>query len=304
MFVFRYDRPWPNADPWGFDTSDGFLALGIAGAIAIAVHAILRGRLLGVIPLAAVAIAAGLWAIHVYMPIAGTHWGMRDAMHAYYKTRQIHGQRLVYFGPRQAADDWGPVLARAAGGKPGRWSFDTVIPDHLQVGQPMSIRIQVNRVKEDRKTETDITLVGPVVDIGDHTITIEIPAADLARVAPVVAAGKNAPRAAKRPVRVVDGDRLIVWQGYWRGEVFWSGNEVFGWLPEMQTDWQLTDGDSKKFKEYLNDRQKAPEGRQYFIISAGSLPSVRSLLPTPRARDTFQVVDQTSNKFGLGVFTL
>src|SRR5207244_9197772 len=29
MFVFRYDRPWPNGEPWSIDVSDGLLALGL-----------------------------------------------------------------------------------------------------------------------------------------------------------------------------------------------------------------------------------------------------------------------------------
>ncbi|HEU4613471.1 MAG TPA: hypothetical protein VFS15_15375, partial [Kofleriaceae bacterium] len=36
MFVFRYDRPWPWAEPYAVDPSDGFLALGLLAALAIA----------------------------------------------------------------------------------------------------------------------------------------------------------------------------------------------------------------------------------------------------------------------------
>ncbi len=58
-----------------------------------------------------------------------------------------------------------------------------------------------------------------------------------------------------------------------------------------------------QFQKYLNDRQRAPLGRRYFVLTEGSrLPSVRSLLPTQRARDSFEILDQTSNKFGIGAF--
>jgi 4-amino-4-deoxy-L-arabinose transferase-like glycosyltransferase len=39
MFVFRYDRAWPKGEPWLIDPSDGFLALGLAAALAIALAA-------------------------------------------------------------------------------------------------------------------------------------------------------------------------------------------------------------------------------------------------------------------------
>jgi 4-amino-4-deoxy-L-arabinose transferase-like glycosyltransferase len=306
MFIFRYDRPWPIADPYAIDISDGFLAIGLVGAGAILVHALFRGKRLAVAVLATASLGVGLWSIHVYMPIAGTHWGMRDAMKAYYKEREIHGQRLVYFGGRQVADAWGPVLARAKGATDGAgtWTLATVIPDKFQVGQPITIRIQVNKIREERVSEVDVSLLGTAVAVGDHTITVELPAKELAKIAPAVTAGRNAPRAGRRPVELIDGDRLIVWQGYWRGEVFWSQDEVYGWLPEYQTDWQLGDGDSKKFLKYINDRSLCPPGRRYFVISAGSIQGLRPILPTPRAKESFEVVNQTSNKFSLGSFIL
>ena len=303
MFIFRYDRPWPTAEPWAIDTTDAFLAFGLLGAGAIVLHGVVRGRALGVAALAGTAIATALWCIHVYMPIAGQHWGMRDAMKTYYEEREIHGQRLVYFGGRQLADAWGPALDRAKGA-PVRWTFETVIPDKLQVGQPMTIRIQVNKVQDERATELDLPLTGPVVAIGHHSITVELTGGPLAQLATAVKAGRNAPRAARRPIALVDGDRLIVWQGYWRGEVFWSQDEIGGWLPDYQTDWQLSDADSKKMLKYLNDRTLAPLGRRYFVISAGSIQGIRSLLPTPRAKESFEVLDTTSNKFALGAFYL
>lgn len=303
MFVFRYDRPWPIAAPWEIDVSDGFLALGLIGAAAILVHGLARGRAIGIAALGAAALGIGLWSIHVYMPIAGTHWGQRDALRTYYREREIHGQRLVYFGARQAADAWGPVLDRANGGA-ARWTFETVIPDRFQVGQPMTIRVQINKVKEERTTEVDAAMVGTAVAVGDHSITVELPANQLAKLATAVKAGRNAPRAARKPVALVDGDRLIVWNGYWRGEVFWSQDEVWGWLPEYWTDWQLGDSDSKKFLKYLNDRTLCPLGRRYFVISAGSIQGLRPILPTARAKESFEVMDQTSNKFSLAAFYL
>ena len=104
-------------------------------------------------------------------------------------------------------------------------------------------------------------------------------------------------------MRVVDADRLIAWQLYWRGENFWSGDEIWGFLPEMKTAFVKTD--NVEFTKYINDRTLAPLGRRYFVITeAGRITGVRSTLPTKRARDSYEAIDTTSNKFSLAVFWL
>jgi len=110
-------------------------------------------------------------------------------------------------------------------------------------------------------------------------------------------------RGRKRATKVVDADRLIAWQLYWRGENFWSADELFGPVPEMKTGFNKTD--NVDFTKYLNDRTKAPLGRRYFIITeAGRATSMRSLLPTTRSKESFEVVNTTSNKFTLVSFYL
>src|SRR5690606_6214428 len=104
------------------------------------------------------------------------------------------------------------------------------------------------------------------------------------------------PRRVRPPIRVIDADRLIGWQLYWRGENFWSGNELFGPVPEMRTG--FNNPDNVAFLKYLGDRSKAPLGRRYFIITeAGRAKTVRGLLPTARAKETFEVVNSESHKF-------
>ena len=52
-------------------------------------------------------------------------------------------------------------------------------------------------------------------------------------------------------------------------------------------------------------RTRAPLGRRYFVVTEGGrITSMRSMLPTQRGRDTFEVLDTTSNKFSLAAFTL
>ena len=42
-------------------------------------------------------------------------------------------------------------------------------------------------------------------------------------------------------MRIVDADRLVAWQLYWRGENFWSSDEIWGFLPETRTAFIKTD---------------------------------------------------------------
>jgi 4-amino-4-deoxy-L-arabinose transferase-like glycosyltransferase len=294
MFVFRYDRPWPTGEPWQIDPSDGFLGLGIVSAIAIAIAAT-RWRRLGVGCLGAAGLAICLWSLHVYMPLAGTHWGMRDAIRTYYDQRTIYGQKLVYFGLGELADDWSGIH--------DRWTFETHVPDALQIGQPMTLQIQVNKADDERIMEQDLALVGSVTGITDHAVELTLLPGERARLDPLIARGAKDGKRGRPPVRVVDADRLIAWQLYWRGENFWSGDEIWGFLPEMRTAFVKTD--NIEFNKYINDRTRAPLGRRYFVVSdAGRATSMRSILPTQRARDSYEVLDTTSNKFSLGAFWL
>jgi hypothetical protein len=293
MFVFRYDRPWPKDAPWSIDPSDGFLALGAVAALAIALAATRWRRLAGC-ALAASGLAICLWSLHVYMPIAGTHWGMRDAMRAYYDQRSIYGEKRVYFGLGELYDDW-----RDAG---EHWTFETHVPDNLQVGQPMTLQIEVHKADDERVTEHTLSLVGAVTRIADHRVELALAPGERAQLEPLIARGKAAPRG-RSAVRVVDADRLIAWQLYWRGENFWSGDEIWGYPPEMKTAFK--DANGVAFNKYINDRARAPLGRRYFLVTeTGRITAPRASLPTQRARDSYEVLDTTSNKFALAAFWL
>ncbi len=294
MFVFRYDRPWPFAEPWGVDPSDGFLGLGIAAAVALPLLST-RFTRLGVAVVSFVGLAICVWALQYYMPHAGTHWGMREAMRTYYEQRTIYGHKIVYFSPRQLHDDWAEA--------PDRWTFETMIPDTLHHGQPMTITLEVRKENDQRVVEQTVSIHGEVSAIGDHTVTIRFTPEQRAQLAPLIERGAKAQDSPRPPLRLVDADRLIGWQLYWRGENFWSGGEVWGLVPEMKTQFNKTD--NVEFNKYINDRSRAPLGRRYFVVTeAGRLQSLKPLLPTPRGQQTFEILDTTSNKFSMGSFTL
>ena len=302
MFVFRYDRPWPGTEPYSIDPSDGVLALGLFAAAALAVLATPLVRV-GAALTGAAGLAICVWSLQIYMPLAGQHWGMRDAARTYYEQRTIYGEQLAYFGLAQLHDEW----ATAGDTR----SFETFLPENLQLGQPMTVRIQVFKPADERIMDREILLAGAVTAIGDHRVTITLYPGERAKLGPWLREAERqlaSPRAPKaeplrgRPrIREIDADRLLAWQLYWRGELFWSGGEIWRWPLDMKT--YFGNPNNVQFQKYLNDRVRAPLGRRYFVLTeAGRLTSVKSALPTQRARDSFEILDQTSNKFAIGAF--
>jgi hypothetical protein len=217
----------------------------------------------------------------------------RDAaMRSYYDQRNVYGQKLIYFGLGELYDDW-----HDAG---ERWTFDCYIPETLQVGQPMTIAFEVHKADDERITEQQLTLVGNATRIGDHTIEVTLAPGERAKLEPMIVRGKTWPRG-RRTERVVDADRMIGRQLYWRCENFWSVDEIWGYPPEMKTAFK--EANNTAFTKYINDRTRAPLGRRYFLVTEASrIQGPRASLPTQRARDSYEVIDTTSNKFAMAAF--
>ncbi len=146
-----------------------------------------------------------------------------------------------------------------------------------------------------------------MTSLGDHTVYLTFPPDEYGKLEPVLA-HKPADKRVRAPVHAIDADHLIAWQLYWRGENFWSGGEVWGRqatardvFPEMKTSFVKTD--NIEFTKYIKDTTRAPVGRRYFIMTeATRITSVRGMLPTQRARDSFEVINTTSNKFSIAAF--
>lgn len=291
LFIYRYDRPWPSAEPWSLDLSDTFLGFGLAFAAAMLLLAFHKLRRLAVGALGTLALACACWLASVYMHHAATHWGMREAIQTYYRMRQIHGLDIRYHGARQLADEWD--------GAQGTYLIESVIPEHLAPGQPMTIDIEI--VDHAGRPEDSVSLTGSVARIGHDRFWVDIPAEERARLNPLIARGRSLPRSRARPWKQVDADRLIAWQLYWRGENFWSGDEIWGATKETQTAFKETD--NKAFLEYLKTQGK--EDRRYFLITeSGRADNLRHILPTQTAKDSYDILDTSSNKFTLLWFTL
>jgi len=292
MFVYRYDRPWPV----DVDASTGFLYLGLFAAGALMLMR--RFPRIGVGAVCTAGLAIGLWSMHAYMPVAAQHWGMRDAIRRYYDERTIYGAHLVYWGNRRVADDWTDRET---------WTIRTLVPNTVQEGDPVTIRVTVKSL-DDKRTEADVELAARIdeIDVDGAAIHALLLDGESKKLAPLIAKGADEERSRRETIRAVDADKLIAWQLYWRGENFWTGDEIWyqrGRLPEMQTAFK--DIDNVKFKKYLGDRALAPEGRRYWVITeAGRAKNLEVNLPTTRAKDTFRIEDTTSNKFTLTSFIL
>jgi 4-amino-4-deoxy-L-arabinose transferase-like glycosyltransferase len=89
-------------------------------------------------------------------------------------------------------------------------------------------------------------------------------------------------------------ERLIAYQMYWRGETFYSKNEIYEGAPEDRTVFDQ-DGADEKLKEWLGRNRGH---RHFFLFERGQQGHLQGLLP-PEAHDSFKVLDDSNNKFSL-----
>lgn len=91
-------------------------------------------------------------------------------------------------------------------------------------------------------------------------------------------------------------ERLISWQMYWRGETFYTSNEIFEGSNEKRTVF-LGDRNTENLKDFLA-RNKGT--RMFFVVEQARWSTLQGLLPE-YARSTLKVVDNRNNKFYLAV---
>jgi len=94
-------------------------------------------------------------------------------------------------------------------------------------------------------------------------------------------------------------ERLIAYQMYWRGETFYTKNEIYEGPSEERTVFDM-DGADDKLTEWIGRNRGK---RTFFMYERGREARLRSLLPDT-ARNTFQVLDERNNKFSLAVAQL
>jgi len=100
--------------------------------------------------------------------------------------------------------------------------------------------------------------------------------------------------------RASPDERLIAWQMNWRGENFYTKGEIAGPRPEKWTVFMSLD--NTQMLSYLRAR---PGRKFFFILEHTRLGTLKRILPTERAKETFRIEeDQTNNKFLLASATI
>jgi 4-amino-4-deoxy-L-arabinose transferase-like glycosyltransferase len=93
---------------------------------------------------------------------------------------------------------------------------------------------------------------------------------------------------------------LIAWQLYWRGENFYSKNEIYRSPNPSERTVFLGDHNAEKMQAFFKSH---PGRRVFFVVERTRFESLRALLP-PEAKPTLSVVDDSNNKIYMAVATL
>jgi hypothetical protein len=89
-------------------------------------------------------------------------------------------------------------------------------------------------------------------------------------------------------------ERLIAYQMYWRGETFYTENEIYEGPMEERTVFDM-EGSDDKLRAYLTRHR----GRRiFFLCEKGQKGHIESLLP-PETRGSLRVIHDSNNKFAL-----
>jgi 4-amino-4-deoxy-L-arabinose transferase-like glycosyltransferase len=287
MFTYRYDRPWPIEHDLTKPIAIGAMVCALA-AIALSWS---RTRPIALVSLGVLACVIALAGAPAYMALAAPHWGQRDLIRSYYTERGLHGVTLRYEGSRALHDEIAPFVR----GDAPLW-IPMAPPRALPRGTiPLSIEHRGERVVLD----ATIARSGRIERGEAPGLELRFSAGappGLERLLELGRAGERYP--GDGPEVVVDADRLIALSLYWRGETFWTGDEINGPVPEMQSELR---GGASELRTYLE--RFGGRGRTFFVVTeATGTSNVRAALPSEHARDSFRVVDGRSNKFVLLAF--
>jgi hypothetical protein len=81
---------------------------------------------------------------------------------------------------------------------------------------------------------------------------------------------------------------------YWRGETFYTSNEIYEGPTEDRTVFDQ-DGADEKLKEWIARNRGH---RAFFLFERGQLTRLRQMLPI-ESQPSFKVLDETNNKFSV-----
>jgi 4-amino-4-deoxy-L-arabinose transferase-like glycosyltransferase len=89
-------------------------------------------------------------------------------------------------------------------------------------------------------------------------------------------------------------EKLLAYQMYWRGETFYTKNEIYEGPMEERTVFDQ-DGADDKLRDYVNSHRGR---RVYFMFERARKSRLQGLLPA-EARGSFTVIYETNNKFSV-----
>jgi len=94
-------------------------------------------------------------------------------------------------------------------------------------------------------------------------------------------------------------ERLLVWQMYWRGENFYTQNEIFEG-PMAERTVFLGDRNAENLKAWMEHHRGR---RAFLLIERMRMSSVESMVP-PDAKSSVKIVDDSNMKFVLAAVQL
>jgi hypothetical protein len=94
-------------------------------------------------------------------------------------------------------------------------------------------------------------------------------------------------------------EKLLAWQLYWRGENFYTQNQIYEGPTSERTVF-LGDRNAENLKDYL---ARHPGRRTFFIIERTRIEGLRGLLPEA-VRPSLKIINDDNNKFYLLVAQL
>jgi 4-amino-4-deoxy-L-arabinose transferase-like glycosyltransferase len=94
-------------------------------------------------------------------------------------------------------------------------------------------------------------------------------------------------------------ERLVAWQMYWRGETFYTQNQIYSGPLENRTVF-LGDRNQENLQAYLGRNRGK---RVFFIVEKTRWTTLQGLLPV-EARPSLRVLDESNNKFYLALAQL
>jgi hypothetical protein len=123
LVTYNYQRPWPD----GLSVRGALAGFGVGFAAVLVAIAAPRLRRGAAIALLGVAAAFAVWGLDAYLPRVAPHWGQRELVEAYYRTRESDVEPLAAYNMNWKGENFytgNRVAVFPAGGRILPWIED------------------------------------------------------------------------------------------------------------------------------------------------------------------------------------